>query len=108
MAITYHIERETMEGYVTFAEEPLVGVRVSYFEIGRTDGNEWKARGSGIFVGIARDEEERTPYFYFVDGEINGTPQRSHGFPAPYTFTVTTDRTPTELISDALTERGIA
>jgi hypothetical protein len=58
-------------------------------------------RFSGMYLGVALDEEDGVPYHYFLGGEINGTPQGSHGHPAGSRSEVTTSKTPTALITEA-------
>lgn len=86
-----------MREQTTFHSELKIGQRVNY-----TTRASWgEATGSGIYLGVALDEEDRVPYHYFVDGEINGHPQGSHGFPAAPDTPTTTDLTPTQLIRQA-------
>lgn len=89
-----------MTSQTTFDAPPIIGERVSYRNVGPT----WASTGSGIYLGVALDEEDGVPYHYFIDGEINGHAQRSHGFPADPSTSTTTDLTPTALILGALGE----
>jgi hypothetical protein len=57
------------------------------------------ARFSGVYVGVALDEEDGVPYHYFLGGEINGTAQGCHGHPATSDTATTTDETPTALLT---------
>jgi hypothetical protein len=86
----------------TTFDGPLdVGARVAYTTVAS-----WgRATGSGIYLGCALDEEDGVPYHYFADGEINGHPQTSHGFPAEAGTPTTTDLTPTALITEAEAQR---
>lgn len=78
-------------------DEPIVGNRV------RWENRATGATGSGLYIGVALDEEDGVPYHYFVDGEIRGGAQASHGFPAEPGTPVTDARTPTDLIVAAET-----
>lgn len=83
-----------MNEITTFDAPLVIGERVTY----RSVGPDWDATGSGIYLGVALDEECGEAYHYFIDGEVNGHPQRSHGFPAERGTPTTTDLTPTVLI----------
>lgn len=88
---------------VIFNQPLVVGNRVSY----TTHSDDHDSTGSGIFIGIALDEEEGNPYYYFIDGDINGGYQSCHGFPVSPDSLLepTTDLTPTQLITEARAKR---
>lgn len=88
-----------------FSRTPIVGQRVKV----RRTGDDWESRSSGIFLGVALDEEDGVPYYYFRDGEINGTKQACFGFPAERSVPTTTDLTPTQLIkaNEIVAGRGV-
>lgn len=79
---------------IKWQDDRVVGEHVRY----ESTGPDWTTCGSGIYIGVALDEESGLPYHYFVDGEIGGLAQTCHGFPAEPRTPVTTDLTPTELI----------
>lgn len=79
----------------TFHDALVVGQRVRY----SCEGVNWSSTGSGVYLGVALDEQDGVPYHYFRDGEINGHAQTSHGFPAGPGTPTTTELTPTELIT---------
>ena len=82
----------------TFHNELVIGERVRY----TTEASWGRATGSGVYLGVALDEEDGAPFHYFVDGEINGHAQASHGFPAAPGTPTTTELTPSSLIREAL------
>lgn len=86
-----------------FERTPTLGAYVRYGTAGRdsSDGHTWLGSGSGTYVGCALSEDDGWPMHYFVGGEINGTPQGSHGFRAPEGTEPTADGTPTALIMAA-------
>lgn len=87
-----------MERTTFHVDELVVGERVSFTRTG-----EWgSTTGSGVFIGVALDEEDGVPCYYFVDGELNGHAQRSFGFAADPGAEVTTALTPTMLIREAI------
>lgn len=88
-------------------DEPVVGRTVRYtYALTHDDGEHVEGSGSGTYIGVALDEEEGNPMHYFVGGEINGTSQRCHGFPAKPGTPTTTNLTPTQLIGTWLAPRG--
>ena len=82
----------------TFHNELVIGERVHY----TTEASWGTATGSGVYLGVALDEEDGVPFHYFVDGEINGHAQSCHGFAAAEGTLPTTELTPTQLIQQAL------
>ena len=82
----------------TFHNELVIGECVRY----TTEASWGTATGSGVYLGVALDEEDGVPFHYFVNGEINGHAQPSHGFPAAEGTLPTTELTPTQLIRAAL------
>lgn len=86
--------REAADTSTTFHDPLVVWERVRY----TTTGPWGTATGSGVYLGVALDEEDRVPYHYFADGEVNGLSQGSHGFPAAPGTPLTTELTPTALI----------
>jgi hypothetical protein len=68
---------KTPEIVTTFDSTPVVGERVTY----RTVGPWFTATGSGIYDGVRPSEHDGALCHFLRDGEINGTPQRLHGFP---------------------------
>ena len=87
---------------ITWTAEPIIGERASYEVIGPW----YRSTGSGIYLGVALDEEDGVPFHYFVRGQINDHPQKCHGFPAATGTPTTTDLTPTDLIQGALEVRS--
>lgn len=72
-------------------DPPIVGMRVRVDE-GRV----------GVYLGVLSNEEDGSPYHYFVNGAINGTLQACFGFPAIVGTPITDKRTPTDAINAAL------
>lgn len=89
--------REAADTSTTFHDPLVIGKSVRY----TTTGPWGDASGSGTYLGVALDEEDRVPYHYFVDGEVNGLAQGAHGFPAKPGTPLTTPLTPTALIRGA-------
>jgi hypothetical protein len=87
---------------VTFNQPLVVGNRVSY----STHSDDHDSTGSGIFIGIAMNGKDGL-YYYFIDGEINGSYQSCHGFPVSPDSLLepTTDLAPTLLIKQARERR---
>lgn len=77
----------------------LIGQRVKMRCVGTLEnGGTYSSTSSGIYLGIACDDETQEPMHLFGDGEINGIPQAEHGFPARETEPLTFNYGATELI----------
>lgn len=87
----------------TFHDPLIIGRKVRYSYTNADGCDIPSGSGSGIYIGVALDEEDHVPCHYFILGEINGLEQESHGFPCDDpTRPTTTDLTPTSLIQAAL------
>ena len=82
--------------YPEWLDKPEIGERVRVTET-----------QFGTYLGVLRNEDDRTPYHYFINGEINGVAQTSFGFPAASGFRVTDQRTPTEAILAGLRDASL-
>jgi len=79
----------------TFLDEPIIGTVVRV----RSVGTGYESFSSGTYEGIVRSEWDGEPIHFFTGGEINGTAQGCHGFPAPAGSALTTDETPSEIVA---------
>lgn len=69
-------------GHAALSDD-LVGQRVNLRSDGVTvSGSSYSALLSGLYLGVVRSDHTNEPMHLFVDGEVNGIPQTSHGFPA--------------------------
>lgn len=67
----------------TFDTPPVYGQHVTGTSHGvRDNGSTYDGTFSGTYLGIVRSDHDGALIHLFVDGDINGIAQPSHGFPA--------------------------